>query len=89
MKIEFLTPFSRFGRYHEVNITGGEIFEDLVRELTKKLGEEFKNTLMDGENIRDGIMVLANGINILSMGGLKHKVKDSDEYVFCSMIIGG
>jgi hypothetical protein len=63
MKIEFLTPFLKYGRYHELKIKQEENFEDVINTLTKKFGEDFRKLIVEEDNIHEGIMILVNGRN--------------------------
>jgi molybdopterin converting factor small subunit len=65
----------------------GDTIRDLIDELSKKHGSEFKDLLIDkstGEKRPEVMISTTNGL-ISDLQGLKTKVKDSDEVTFCRL----
>ena len=94
IKLTFLSPFHKYSKEREfsVDMKEGDTFGDLIQTLIKKFGNEFKETIIDENNlIADWISVMRGGENVSSKpdSGFSEKLVEDSEYVFCAFISGG
>ena len=94
IKLTFLSPFHKFSKDREFTVEMDEeaTFGDLIQTLIEKFGNEFKETIIDENNlIADWISVMRGGENVSSKpdSGFSEKLVEDSEYVFCAFISGG
>lgn len=64
-----------------------ELIEALKQQYGRKIEEYLLNPLT-GE-LQRGILILINGVNALSMGGLNARLNDGDEVMIIPAVAGG
>ena len=90
VKVKFLARFRDITGERSVDIEHIGSITDLMKTLTEKYGNEFKDALFDKEgNLRDYMKIIVNGEDVESNGGLKSNVRDDDEVVIFQTIAGG
>lgn len=63
---------------------------ELLDSLVLKHGEKLKKELFAGEEIRNGISLLVNGRNVLSLpDGFDTPLRDGDELIIAVIMAGG
>ncbi len=63
---------------------------DLLRELEDRMGMEFNEKVLSHENgLNPFVLVLVNGVDTRSNGGLNTPLKDGDRIDFLPAIAGG
>ena len=73
----------------EVEIEGSTVIE-VIDELAKKYGDEFKNKVIDNNgNLKPIINVYVNDENIKFLKDLQTILKDKDEILFLPAVSGG
>ena len=94
IKLTFLSPFHKFSKDREFTVEMDEeaTFGDLIQTLIEKFGNEFKETIIDENNLMaDWITVMQGGENVSSKpdSGFSEQLVEDSEYVFCAFISGG
>ncbi|MBH59245.1 MAG: molybdopterin synthase sulfur carrier subunit [Thaumarchaeota archaeon] len=73
----------------ELDVNGNTVIE-VIDELSKKYGEDFKNKVIDNSgNLKPIINVYVNDENIKFLEDLHTKLKDKDEILFLPAVSGG
>ncbi len=66
----------------ELEIGSSIIIKDLFEKICNKIGEEkakiLKDKLFEGDKLKEGVIILLNGENILHLEGLLTKVNPGD-----------
>jgi molybdopterin converting factor small subunit len=64
--------------------------KDVLESLLNKYGQTLSDELLTEGRIRDGLSFLLNGRNILSLpNGFETQLKDGDELIIATMLVGG
>ena len=70
--------------------TGIVTVEDVLKELTRRYGQEFKEYLYnDKQTVRDYLQLLVNGKSVDLMERIKTKLKEGDEVAIVPPVSGG
>lgn len=74
----------------DLTINAGETVQQVLLLLGEKFGERFKNVIFSSEGlVRENLVVFVNGQNVMAKNGLKTKVKDGDQIMIFTPIVGG
>ena len=84
-------------RWAELDCDGSTTIEEVMKSLTDKYGDKFREAVMDmdGGNSGDDIKikrsfnVYLNGMNIKNLRGIKTEVHGNDEVIILSWVSGG
>ncbi|MEM2896006.1 MAG: ubiquitin-like small modifier protein 1 [Candidatus Bathyarchaeia archaeon] len=73
------------------NLDEGLLVKDLVKILIDKYGSEFKYYVYDENkgSLKQDIQFLINGRNVLTLDGLKTRLKDGDQIAILPPVGGG
>lgn len=63
----------------------------LIEALKRRYGKRIEEYLIGSQSkeLQRGILILINGINVLSMGGLSAQLHDGDEVMIFPAVAGG
>lgn len=61
----------------------------MLERLVEEYGEEFREKIMDGSEIRRSFNVYLNGANIKNVQDIKTEVSGNDEIIILSWVSGG
>ncbi len=90
MKIRFSSAFLSITKEREVELEIDEIsVRDMIEELGKKYGEEFKNRLLEDGQLRRFVNVYINGEDIRHLDGLDTVIRKGDEVSILPAVSGG
>ncbi|MGZ7043922.1 MAG: MoaD/ThiS family protein [Methanobacterium sp.] len=90
VELKFLARFRDITGEKSLNMEYSGNLGSLIKILTEKYGNEFKDALFDNNGyLRDYMKVLVNGEDLQAIGGLDAEVKDNDEIVIFQTIAGG
>ena len=90
INIKFLTRFLDITGERTTQIDNVNNISDLIDELSKKYGKEFKEVLWDDKgNLRDYLKVMLNGEDIRDIDGIYTQLNDGDQVVMFQTIAGG
>jgi len=90
MKIRFSSAFLSLTKEREVEMEFEQIsVKDMIEELGKRYGEEFKNRLLEDGQLRRFVNVYVNGEDIRHLDGLDTIVKKGDEVSILPAVSGG
>ncbi len=90
MKVRFSSAFLSLTKEREVEMEFEQIsVRDMIEELGKKYGEEFKNRLLEDGQLRRFVNVYVNGEDIRHLNGLDTIVKKGDEVSILPAVSGG
>ncbi len=73
----------------DVVLKDGSKISDLLSFLFKEHGNEFRDSIMDGNKLRQGVKILLNGRDIDFLDGFETELKDGDLIHFFPAIAGG
>lgn len=63
---------------------------DLMKYLVNMFGKDFEDAMFDKEgNLKKGIFLMVNGINIFAKEGFEMKLKDGDRFLIFPPVAGG
>lgn len=74
--------------HFEVEIEEGATFGDLIDLLDQKYGA-IKEKILDQGCLKEGALVLVNGISILKLAGSGLILRDGDDILLSVTVIGG
>ncbi len=66
-----------------------EDVESLLSILIEKYGNSFRNALFNGDSLFSNVIILLNGKNVNSIGGLKTKIGKDDIIDIFPPVAGG
>ena len=90
MKIRFSSAFLSITKEREVELNFDQItVKEMVEELAKRYGDEFKNRLVEGGELRRFVNIYVNGEDIRHLDGLNTVVKKGDEVSILPAVSGG
>jgi MoaD family protein len=92
VKISFLSVLARVagGKEFTEDIEDGSTIESLLAAIQSRAGEEFGNVIYDPDSkLNEYILILVNGTDFRSLGGLATALYDGDEIVILPAIAGG
>ncbi|MCS7136484.1 MAG: ubiquitin-like small modifier protein 1 [Nitrososphaerota archaeon] len=76
--------------YVEILLEDGSDVRTLLKTLTKKFGDVFRNqVLVNEEKLAPYVKVLVNGRDIEYLSGMGTKLKDGDEVAIIPPVAGG
>ncbi len=73
----------------ELAFNGHTTIEGVLERLVDEYGEEFRDKIMDGVEIRRSFNVYLNGMNIKNMDGIRTVVRGNAEIIILSWVSGG
>ncbi|MBK5190097.1 MAG: radical SAM protein [Methanosarcinales archaeon] len=82
-------------RWTELDLNGSTTIEGVMKSLTDKYGDKFRETVMATDrdngsiNIKRSFNVYLNGMNIKNLQGIKTEVHGNDEVIILSWVSGG
>lgn len=76
-------------RETEFNLDGSTTIGEVMEKLVEKYGDEFRERLIDGGEIKRSFNVYLNGMNIKNLQGIKTGVEGNAEIVILSWVSGG
>lgn len=76
--------------YVEISLEDGSDVQTLLKTLTEKFGEVFRNQILASEEkLAPYVKVLINGRDIEYLSGMRTKLKDGDEVAIIPPVAGG
>jgi molybdopterin synthase sulfur carrier subunit len=90
--VKFLSGFKEsVGReFVEVSISEDHTIEDMLKYLCDQFGEPLRSLVFkNGASVAGNIIVFINGRNIVTLNGLKTKLKDGDQIILSTPVAGG
>jgi len=76
-------------REMELDFDGSTTVGEVLDRLVEEYGEEFREKIMDGSEIRRSFNVYLNGTNIKNVQDIKTEVSGNDEIIILSWVSGG
>ncbi len=73
----------------ELDFDGSTTIEEVLERLVEKYGNEFREKIMDGSEIRRSFNIYLNGMNIKNVQDIKTEVHGNDEIIILSWVSGG
>lgn len=90
--VKFLAAFREIAKRDsdDIGVEGSETVENVLEHLCNQYGEQFRSLIFrkDG-SIVGNLVIFVNGRNILTMDGLKTRLKDGDHLILSKPIVGG
>ena len=62
---------------------------NLINFLVSKYGQAFSGLMFDGDSLRNNIIILVNGINIIFKNGINETIKEGDTVDIFPPVAGG
>jgi molybdopterin converting factor small subunit len=84
-RLGILTQMPRRFTSESVGLT----IRQFIVQLSEQYGSEVGELMMDGEMLREGILVMLNGRSIASQNGLETKLNDGDDVLLTILAVGG
>lgn len=76
--------------YTEILLEDGSDVRTLLKTLTEKFGEAFRNQILASEEkLAPYVKILVNGRDIEYLSGIRTKLKDGDEVAIIPPVAGG
>ncbi len=88
MKVSFHATVRDAAGVPETEIDADDVAA-LLLALRKKFGERLYKILVSGEDLREDVVILVNGQNIAHSGGLKTRLKPTDDVAIFPPVSGG
>jgi pyruvate-formate lyase-activating enzyme/molybdopterin converting factor small subunit len=76
-------------RETELDFDGSTTIREVMERLVEKYGDEFRERIIDGSEIRRSFNVYLNGMNIKNLQGIKTEVEGNAEIIILSWVSGG
>lgn len=76
-------------RETELDLDGSTTIREVLERLAEKYGDEFRERLIDGGEIKRSFNVYLNGMNIKNLQGIKTEVEGNAKIVILSWVSGG
>ena len=73
----------------ELDFDGSTTIGEVLERLVEEFGEEFREKIMDGSEIKRSFNVYLNGMNIKNLEGIRTVVKGNAEIIILSWVSGG
>lgn len=92
INVKFLAAFRDVvgKNYVDVTIEEGETVEELLKRLCNQFGKKLRNLIFrKNDSITNNVVIFVNGRNILTLDGLKTKLKDDDYLILSTPLTGG
>ena len=91
VKVKFPLALHDLTRTREIELDfdGSTTIGEVIGRLVEKCGNEFREKIMDGSEIRRSFNVYLNGMNIKNLEGIKTVVKGNAEIIILSWVSGG
>jgi pyruvate formate lyase activating enzyme len=91
LKVKFPRALHAFTKMRETELVfyGSITIRMVIDRLVEEYGEEFREKIMDGSEIKRSFNVYLNGMNIKNLGGFKTEVHGDDEIIILSWVSGG
>ncbi len=89
--VNFLQPIREITgeKSARIKLRRGSTVSDLINALVKKYGGELKAKILSGKKVREGILVMKNGVNISTHEGIHTKLEEGDEILLAPLVEGG
>lgn len=90
--VKFLTIFKEVTKRDSVDVDVEEdgAVEEVLEYLCNQFGEEFRNLIFrKNGSVAGNLIIFVNGKNILTLSGLKTRLKDNDYLILSTSVIGG
>lgn len=62
---------------------------DALKLLSEKYGDEFQTYVFEGDNLREHIHLLLDGVNVMTFDGLETKLKEDSTLAIVPPVGGG
>jgi len=91
VKVKFPLALHDLTRTREIELDfdGSTTVGEVLERLVEKYGNEFREKIMDGSEIKRSFNVYLNGMNIKNLEGIKTVVKGNAEIIILSWVSGG
>lgn len=93
LKIRYAGPVASMLKKREeiVDMNVGSTLRDLLEKLVDSHGKWLRDEVLDDdrEQIRDGALIVVNGISVARLGGLNTKLKEGDTVALLPWFPGG
>ncbi|MEM0141362.1 MAG: MoaD/ThiS family protein [Thermoplasmatales archaeon] len=89
VKVRYYANLRDITKCREEIVAGVGNISSLLSTLTGKYGSEFKIKLFDVNSIRENVIILVNGKNIIFSSKLETKLNDEDEVDIFPPVAGG
>jgi len=76
-------------RETEFDLDGSTTIGEVMEKLVEKYGDEFRERVIDGGEIKRSFNVYLNGMNVKNLHGIKTEVEGNAEIVILSWVSGG
>ncbi|MBC8521421.1 MAG: radical SAM protein [Methanomicrobia archaeon] len=76
-------------RETEFDLDGSTTIGEVMEKLVEKYGDEFRERVIDGGEIKRSFNVYLNGMNVKNLQGIKTEVEGNAEIVILSWVSGG
>lgn len=64
--------------------------ESMIKELGNMFGKEFTHSTMSGQHrLKEGLVIMVNGVNIFAVDGFNTKLHDGDSVLLFPPVGGG
>jgi len=91
VKVRFFTVLREMAgkREEELTVRENTKVREVLDLLSKTYGDEFSDYLFEGEELRDYIQILLNGINIMTLDGLETRLREDSVLAIVPPVGGG
>lgn len=73
----------------EVEVEDDTTIVDLIKKLSERLPQKFREFVFEGHEVSKNIIILVNGKGISELDGLETKLKSGDEVALLPPVSGG
>ncbi len=88
MKIKYFATLRKITGKEEEDLNFRNV-RDLLNYLLEKYGDNFKQSLYDGNSFKKGVIILKNGKNIIYLNDLDTELDEGDEVSIFPPVAGG
>jgi molybdopterin synthase sulfur carrier subunit len=88
--VKFFATFRKVTKTKEYKYSGSaENIKDLLEALSKNFGNQFREMVLNGNNLSEEVIILVNGIHIAHLNGKDTELKFQDEVDIFPVVAGG